>query len=731
MSKAYLLKWNQEFQKLNNNKSVNDYLQKIIPYDINEIHPIEGDKVFFIKDDIGIIGHGDIVKDSRESLISSSNVDKENQPRNFIEIKSDWFLANSEKDYIPIELLFKIFPKQEWLFGKSGIEIQQEYIKDLEKIVKTVKDIPTKTIDFGKITSFLENYGGKKYTKPDKSGQSKEKMLRIRDTGQEAIAEFNTYGELISGMLPTFSMNKARNWQNSGNVVRYFWLEFKKKGYEELPHSISISINSYPEHDVNGEVTLSVRVEANENKCREDKNFTEDEVYNIHNSIIDIPLSSQSGSYYQNDMKNGLTKAYDNLEDVQENFDQIKKIKIVKNINIPGETISLLNVIMESIKSFVDLMPYYEHILDERKKMLEKKKESRGQEAIGKSRNECAKNTILYGPPGTGKTYNMVYYSVAICDEEPLEEVEKRDYESVIKRFNKLKSEKRIAFTTFHQSYGYEDFIEGIRPVISEDKTDQNLTYQISSGVFKKFCEISNQTEEDCVFIIDEINRGNISKIFGELITLIESTKRKGEREELLVKLPYSQHEFGVPSNVYILGTMNTADRSISLMDTALRRRFDFVEMMPNQAKLEKIFIEQNNHTINVAEILSIMNKRIEFLFDREHTIGHAFFMSLEKEGANTIENLALIFKNSIIPLLQEYFYEDYEKIRLVLGDDGKKDEKLQFVKKEKISPRNIFRTSTDLEFTSMYSINEEAFGDILSYQGILVSNQKDTTENS
>lgn len=281
---------------------------------------------------------------------------------------------------------------------------------------------------------------------------------------------------------------------------------------------------------------------------------------------------------------------------------------------------------------------------------------------------EFDKNLILYGPPGTGKTYNSVIYAVAICDGKPVDEL--TDYAAVMSRYNELKKAGRISFTTFHQSYGYEEFIEGIKPIIDENK--QDIGYTIEPGVFKKFCDnaksitrtstgiestVIEENTEPYVFIIDEINRGNISKIFGELITLIESTKRAGMPEEASAILPYSGDEFSVPSNVYILGTMNTADRSIALMDTALRRRFQFVEMMPDSDVLRKIRADKVED-LDVAAMLDKINERIEYLYDREHTIGHAFFTDLKDDA--TLEKLQSIFEKSVIPLLQEYFYEDY-----------------------------------------------------------------------
>lgn len=183
--------------------------------------------------------------------------------------------------------------------------------------------------------------------------------------------------------------------------------------------------------------------------------------------------------------------------------------------------------------------------------------------------------------------------------------------------------------------------------------------------------------KQNYVLVIDEINRGNISKIFGELITLIEPSKRSGAEEALEVVLPQSGARFAVPDNLYIIGTMNTADRSLAMMDTALRRRFDFKEMMPDSSLLANKVI----NGIDLQELLETLNKRIEILYDREHTLGHAFFM-----GVETFDDLVSVFQNKIIPLLEEYFFEDWEKIRLVLADN-QKDDALQFVtRKEQTS---------------------------------------------
>lgn len=319
-------------------------------------------------------------------------------------------------------------------------------------------------------------------------------------------------------------------------------------------------------------------------------------------------------------------------------------------------------------------------------------------------------NYILYGPPGTGKTYNSINYAVAIIENKDPAVLKAEEYKEVKKRFDSYKVDKQLVFTTFHQSYGYEEFIEGIKPYIGEDKC---VSYSLDSGIFKQLCERALKNKgKNYVIVIDEINRGNISKIFGELITLIEKTKRIGASEEITTTLPYSKIDFGVPKNIYLIGTMNTADRSIALLDTALRRRFEFIEMMPNSQILNK----KNNNSdliidgINIGTMLDVINKRIEILYDREHTIGHAYFIDLV---VNTnIDNLKLIFTRKILPLLQEYFYDDYEKIRLVLGDNGVKSEELQFFNVSGV-PVNLFGNTRDfdiIEDKMVYTVNTLAF---------------------
>ena len=279
----------------------------------------------------------------------------------------------------------------------------------------------------------------------------------------------------------------------------------------------------------------------------------------------------------------------------------------------------------------------------------------------------------------------------------------KTNDEGILKKFKEYKDKDFIKFITFHQSYGYEDFIEGIRPYLDDKSKD--LKYILHSGIFKDICnKAKNDRQNNYVLIIDEINRGNISKIFGELISLIEASKREGSKEKLEVILPYSKESFTIPKNLYILGTMNTADRSIALLDIALRRRFYFIEMMPRY----DIFKDIKINDIDLGLLLSTINERIEFLLDREHTIGHSYFLNI-----SSFEDLTSVFKNSIMPLLTEYFYDDFEKIKLVLGDN------------DFISSKNIsINVKGSNQKKYVYEINEVALRVSENYQKIYSSNE-------
>jgi len=214
----------------------------------------------------------------------------------------------------------------------------------------------------------------------------------------------------------------------------------------------------------------------------------------------------------------------------------------------------------------------------------------------------------------------------------------------------------RTAFVTFHQSFAYEDFVEGLRP---ESKSGQ-LSYNPRPGVFKRICaDAAAHPDEQHLLVVDEINRANIAKVFGELITLIEQDKRLGKSAALQVILPYSGEPFGVPPNLWIVGTMNTADRSIALLDIALRRRFNFLPLLPDPATIAPQMVAD----VDLHALLTSLNERVEVLAGADYLIGHSYFI-----GISNLAQLRSVWYNKVIPLLQEYFYNDWQRLRAVLG---------------------------------------------------------------
>ena len=235
---------------------------------------------------------------------------------------------------------------------------------------------------------------------------------------------------------------------------------------------------------------------------------------------------------------------------------------------------------------------------------------------------------------------------------------------------------KRYVFTTFHQSFSYEDFVEGIKPVM-DASTESDLSYQIEAGIFKRIAlRAETNPDKQYAIFIDEINRGNVASIFGELITLIEPDKRKNRENEVIVTLPYSKESFSVPPNLHIIGTMNTADRSIVALDSALRRRFKFVECTPEP----ELINQPNDLTVDLQELLRVINQRITMILDRDHCIGHSYFMNIAS-ATNSLDALRDVFSRNVIPLLEEYFSGDLARVGMILGerfvqplDDGNND---------------------------------------------------------
>lgn len=263
-------------------------------------------------------------------------------------------------------------------------------------------------------------------------------------------------------------------------------------------------------------------------------------------------------------------------------------------------------------------------------------------------------NFIVFGAPGTGKTYSMVEYALAIVDGKTanFSKVSEEERKMKVDRYKQLIKEGRVVFTTFHQNYGYEEFIQGLRP----DTDSPTMSFKIVDGVFKRIADkaLEDTTGNNYVIIIDEINRANISKVFGELITLIEEDKRWGELNEMCVTLQ-SGDVFAVPNNLYIVGTMNSADKSISLIDAALRRRFSFIEQLPDATLVEEPIMK------SVLEKLNL--KLVDELESTDLLIGHSYFMNKNKD------DLCMVLNNNIIPLLYEYFYDNKKKVASVLQE--------------------------------------------------------------
>ena len=723
-------------------------------------------------------------------------------------------------------------------------------------------------INYLSVLDYLNNYRDIPYSKPDDQSDpaKKEEFLKIKRKGKAALEELK---KMARKCQDEFNLDKCMpmQWLDGSNTKtrNYLWAQLKYSQFEATPISISLVVEpSEKTKKTRYRFSLEIKNDGADNKQRE-----------TYHSYLDVPLDDESVLVYavgSNEL--GVPVVVDETADVIKEKLKRGEYKKVQLCRILEWTDELTNDDCEEamIDSVSELIPYYEHVVG-----IEKKKENTlnvtnsdfvTMEPVTEER-KYDKNIILYGPPGTGKTYYSAIYAVAICDKKSVEELEE-NYNDVMTRYNELKKEGRIAFTTFHQSYSYEEFIEGIKPIVDNER--EEVSYTIEPGLFKAFCADAgklkvlseespissdariwkltikngemNQIKQECfnegnvrmgfsidekdarafvedlnigdfilslktrktidgiavvtgeaielenkdsfltsrsvkwlakdidvditkinngkmlhrmtlakvpnmrlkdiialceefnpelghteieensdpyVFIIDEINRGNISKIFGELITLIEDSKREGMLEGASSILPYSGEIFSVPNNVYIVGTMNTADRSIALMDTALRRRFNFIEMMPDVNVLRRNKADKVED-LDIAKMLEKINERITFLYDREHTIGHSFFLDLCEENA-TMENLQSIFQESIIPLLQEYFYEDYQKIQLVLGDNNETSSEVKFILDKKVMAKDIFKGSVedivDLP-EKTYTINKDAFSNIESYKKIL-----------
>ena len=591
---------------------------------------------------------------------------------------------------------------------------------------------------------FYKKVQGTKYDKND--NETKEKLQIFR----------KNLGVFTDKIFSGYFILRKGQWQNSGNLKKYMWNRYKP--FENNSSLIIYFMASTLENE-----GFYISIGLFEDNLNEKEKYLREDIYNF----LEIECEKLNINGFSNkeiEWSNG--RAFKIID--EKNLETLDYSKLLENLK---------EIYTKTYNKF-----YGNNDENSKIKNYTAEKENH-------TMKTQALNQILFGSPGTGKTYNTINKALEIILEkennEEIKEILKKenhtlDDRKILKtKFEEYKKAGQIEFITFHQSFSYEEFVEGIK---AETK-DENISYEVKAGIFKKLCEkamgkennnfnekiewlkaecseadnkslhidtftvtyrdgktfrikpdksknsetdypasieniekiykgglrkevynptyvvgilnylydngltkydeIKEDNTKNYILIIDEINRGNISKIFGELITLIEPSKRVGADEEIRLKLPYSGDDFGVPSNLYIIGTMNTADRSIALMDTALRRRFHFEEMMPDSELLKDIVVDG----VNIKELLETINKRIEYLYDRDHTIGHAYFMSLKDEKLKDKKSeLDNIFRNKIIPLLQEYFYDDWEKIQIVLGDHIN-----QFDSSKKETPKNFY----------------------------------------
>ena len=661
------------------------------------------------------------------------------------------------------------------------------------------------TINFELLEDWAINYLGQKH---------KSENLENKTKGQKVKSEFKKLGAKIVQDFPEFLLAKCTDWQNSGYIYQYLWMQFKHKEYKNNPSSISIFIVK----DTNKNAAkLLIETEIDEKNAKKSD-------YETFSRALDKSTSFDNSWYWEDNNETIFDTAMAAINSLHERTS--KKVKIVKHIKGPYSNTESKRIINELKAAFKQLIPCYKNIYKYNEQIHEYNIDNKS------LKFEQPKNQILYGPPGTGKTYNTVIKAMEIINGEKYDFVDNEQYKDLKKQFDNLKQQGQIECVTFHQSYSYEEFVEGIKPDLKNDK----LMYTLGRGIFKEICnsakelletkvkynfkkdnisvykilipdesifqycidnncvainwgdeidisdcntqeEIANKMPEtfesrkqcisqlnlfklwidkdikngkdvivvipgsintikgiakiagnyyfnsetenghqqrkvewirkninisseniynskfvsptitgmfndkinwetflnlinnnntsqssNAVLIIDEINRGNISKIFGELITLIEEDKR----ETMSVKLPYSQDTFTVPQNLYIIGTMNTSDRSIASIDIALRRRFKFVEMMPKT----EVLVNENNQPlmvedINLQNLLKTINERISYILDRDHQIGHSYFMNWKNYDMTTLKN---VWFDEIIPLLNEYFYSDWDKLQAILG---------------------------------------------------------------
>ncbi|MCL6272153.1 AAA family ATPase [Sansalvadorimonas sp. 2012CJ34-2] len=801
-----MLTWNPKHFALggegSEDGSLNYNVGDEITWFCNSKKPVSGDTIYLIRlgeEPRGLIARGTVVQ---ESFLEPDFRDPTKE-RTCIRFRFDELRLEQAQGSLPMLLLQCAFEKQQWSPQSSGIEIQPQYISGLNSLWESSRDKHSLEVmlrwcydseDWS--NDWLERYK-----------TTCQRVAHVRETG---VAEEDDLS------LLWYSRDNGIAGLRQGGISKNEFLQ-NRTFLEELTFSIL--------NDPSPENHQSIY----------DRWSQEGDFKHINRALINRvfgaadPEKQTSGAinHAPGVIINALQKQF--LTDISStgNWSQ-------DNQNLLAAIKPFIANDWDVLERNIALWHFYEwvyHINKSAKKNSSESTEPKTTEQTdyrSSSTMPAGTNTILYGPPGTGKTFHTVELAVRKADPEfnPDAAPNTVEHRTAFKaRYDELVSQKRIRFVTFHQSFSYEEFVEGLRA--SSD--DGQISYNIESGIFRRICDdaASGVTESnsrldealqalqeilggedrielttqrgnsfgveyhgnrtfrifpeqtsnedlgrgypvsiehiqnlyrrtnldriynssyvkgilrhlmeeysvpefsdvpastaanDFVLIIDEINRGNISKIFGELITLIEPSKRAGQPEELTVQLPYSKDDFSIPSNLHIIGTMNTADRSLAMMDTALRRRFDFVEMMPDYEPLNGVMVGP----VNIGNMLRVINQRIEYLYDREHTLGHAFFMPLKgiDDEQALLQELGSIFRNKVIPLLEEYFFEDWEKIRLVLWDNQTKADDEQFIlKNTEATGQSLFGSNYEGDALAgdniTYSRNPEALDNIQAY---------------
>lgn len=767
---VYLLTWNPKHFSTGDGKDELPTLaylpNEIVRWSCHSQQLKIGDTVYLVRlglEPRGIVAKGTVCK---ESYLDQHWLDSD-QKKRYIDFRLDSYRENCEQGLLAMMLLQAAMPEQIWSPQTSGIQIRPEYHFPLAELWDAGEGKHSLALYFTwYLTEKFDHNGW--YKEYVAACQLAKKIKASRDITAEDVKKlwFDSSNGIAG--VGQGSMYK-RELEENQDYLQQLTLQILQQPNEETYQHL---IKDWKLTGTFNRVLWGV-------------------IHRVFAAAAPDKFTSVVANEYIKDIFGCLNNQYQIGATLQDNW-------LADNRELLGSTQAYLpaklddqtrNILLWSLSQWKTAQNSEANIV-----------QTQGRQAINPSQSEPISmqqplNQIFYGPPGTGKTYHTIEAAVKAAEPNYFQSLRidaskgaaLPQRSELQRKYRELVDVGRIQFVTFHQSYGYEEFVEGLTATSNEGQ----ITYEIKSGIFKKICEqasrgvefkndpletaiaalkmdledgtaLSLQTQrgkafdiqyhgnttfrafpressneelvkgypvaidsirklyhatnanevynssyvkailkhlisnyslpehpitneynvKNFVLIIDEINRGNISKIFGELITLLEVSKRSGveQNEAIEVVLPYSGDSFSVPSNLYIIGTMNTADRSLAMMDTALRRRFDFKEMMPKSELLAGIKVKG----IDLQCLLDVLNQRIEILYDREHTLGHAFFMPVktlvdEEKQERAFESLVSIFKNKIIPLLEEYFFEDWSKLRLVLADN-QKARPLQFI---------------------------------------------------